>query len=231
MARSVPLARGRASRRALPGLQPQSRPPPSTTRGQAMALVVPWRGSLSRAPSLPAAPPCCAPLGGHACGGRGAAAGCCGRERGRKTGVLLGVKKGGNGRGVEQPGREGELSSLLLVGQPDPTLQQGETPPPQRRRDPLDLPTPADLSLVLCRLRDEVSAVCSAQAALWTTGGVVKFPPLLPCSCPPFLTATTAATCTVRTWSSRAAYPLCSCSSSEPLPSCSHTSANGSLPP
>ena len=123
-----------------------------------MALVVPWRGSLSRAPSLPAAPPCCAPLGGHACGGRGDAAGCCGCERGRKTGVLLGVKKGGNGRGVEQPGREGELSSLLLVGQPDPTLQQGETPPPQRRRDPLDLPTPADLSLVLCRLRDEVSA-------------------------------------------------------------------------
>lgn len=48
------------------------------------------------------------------------------------------------------------VTTLPLMAPTGTRSSQGEVPPPQRRRDPVDLPTPIDLSVVLCRLRDEV---------------------------------------------------------------------------
>ena len=91
---------------------------------------------------------------------------------------MHGVKKGG------LQGREWVVASAPLsnmVEQPGPMLPQEETPPLRRRQDPLDLPTPADLSLVLCRLRDEV---CTVAALCVASGDAVPpRPPPPPPSC------------------------------------------------
>ena len=213
LTRSAPLARvcggtrSRGSRRTVPALHPQSRPRPSGTR--VTSVGVPGRLSpLSRVPSRPTAPchllRCVAvPLG--SCTSGGGARGPYGSERGR-TGAVHGVKKGG------LQGREWVVASAPLsnmVEQPGPMLPQEETPPLRRRRDPLDLPTPVDLSLVLCRLRDEV---CMVVALCVASGDAVPPPPPLLCSCPRSLTATTATACTARISCSRATSSHCECS-------------------
>ena len=87
---------------------------------------------------------------------------------------MPGVKRGG------RQGGEGVVASAPLsnmVEQPGPMLPQEETPSLRRRRDPLDLPTPADLSLVLCRLRDEVRMM---PALCMASGDAVSPPVQLP---------------------------------------------------
>ena len=213
LARGAPLARvcggtrSRGSRRTVPAVHPQSRPRPSGTR--VTSVGVSWRLSpLSGVPSRPTAPChllCCvaAPLGSCTSGGgvRVPAKGPYGSERGR-TGAVPGVKRGGR-QGVEGVVASAPLSNM--VEQPGPMLPQEETPPLRRRRDPLDLPTPADLSLVLCRLRDEVRMM---PAPVWL---VAMQSPLL-CSCPRSLTATTVTACTARISCSRATSSHCECS-------------------
>lgn len=177
-AKSAPLARmwrgtrSRGSRRAVPALHPQSRPRPSTTR--VMSVGVSWRLSpMSGVPSGPPAPchllrcvavplSSCTPGGGVRVSGKG--------PYGRCSAVLS-VNRGGH------QGREGVVASAPLsnmVEQTGPVSPQEEAPPPRRRRDPLDLPTPADLSLVLCRLRDEVRWV----PALCMASGDAALPPV-----------------------------------------------------
>lgn len=72
--------------------------------------------------------------------------------------MLLGAEKGGpqGTEGVVVGGWVASLPLTKLVGPPGTGSSQEEAPPPERGRNPLDLPTPVDLSVVLCRLRDEV---------------------------------------------------------------------------
>lgn len=159
LARACDRPRPRGSRRAVPATHAQSLPRPSNTRGQVSALTMPWRGPLSRVPPCLAAAgalqrSAAVPLGGHTCRsrGRGTAEGLYGSEQGRRAGMLYGAEKGGS------QGTEGVASLPLtkLVRPPGTGSSQEEAPRPERRRNTLDLPTPADLSVVLCRLRDEV---------------------------------------------------------------------------